>query len=54
MSAKIVSKLKNTMSDRHAAENLFNYMLHDFRVDVLPTIAENWYQLSEPEREQLT
>ena len=54
VSAKIVSKLKNTMSDRHAAEKLFNEMLHDFTVDVLPTVVENWNQISEPEREQLT
>ena len=42
------------MSHRHAAEKLFNDMLHDFRVDILPTVAENWSQITEPERKQLT
>ncbi len=42
MSAKIVYKLKNTMSARHAAEKLFNNMLHDFRAEILRSIAENW------------
>lgn len=53
-SAKIVSSLKNTMSDRHAAEKLFNAMLQEYRVEILPVIAENWSELAEPEREQLT
>ena len=51
-SSKIISSLKNTMSDRHAAENLFNAMLHDYRVEVLPIIAENWNDVAEPQREQ--
>ena len=53
-SSKIISSLKNTMSDRHAAEKLFNAMLHDYRVEVLPIIAENWNDVAEPQREQLT
>ena len=48
-SARIVSSLKNTMSDRHAAEKLFNTMLQDYRVEVLPKIAENWKDLAEPQ-----
>ena len=31
-SAKVVSKIKNTISDRHSAEKLFNELLHDYRV----------------------
>ena len=31
ISLRIVSKLKNTMSDRHAAEKLFNQMLSEYR-----------------------
>ena len=50
-SAKIVLALKNTMSDRHAAEKL---ILHDYRAEILPKIAENWNDVAEPEREQLT
>ena len=54
VSAEIVMKLKNTMSDRHAAEKLFNELLHDFRAEILPTVAENWNQMTEMEKEQLT
>ena len=54
MSANIVKKIKNTMSDRHSAEKLFNELLHDYREDLLPTVAENWDQMTDMEREQLT
>lgn len=54
VSAKIVSKIKNTMSDRHAAEKLFNELLHDYRAELLPDICENWDQMTELERENLT
>lgn len=53
-SAAIVAKLKNTMSDRDSAEKLFNDMLHDFRADVLPTVVENWSQIAEQDRKQIT
>ena len=53
-SSKLVAKLKNTMSDRHAAEKLFNKVLEDFQAEILPTVAANWEQMTEIEREQLT
>jgi len=36
VSQKLVLKLKNTMSDRHAAEKLFSQLLQEYRKDVLP------------------
>ena len=54
VSSKIISKLKNTMSDRHAAEKLFNELLADYRADILPEVMANWSNVSESEREQLT
>lgn len=54
VSAEIISKIKNTMSDRHSAEKLFNEMLGDFRAEVLPTVIKNWDRLTEVEREQFT
>lgn len=54
VSSKIISKLKNTMSDRHAAEKLFNELLAEYRADILPEVMANWSQVSESEREQLT
>ena len=53
VSSKVLLKIKNTMSDRHAAEKLFNEMLNDYRAKVLPTVVENWEDMSEPERQQL-
>lgn len=54
VSSKIVSKLKNTMTDRHAAEKLFANILADYRADILPDIVAGWEQMAEEEREQLT
>ena len=53
VSAKIITKIKNTMSDRHAAEKLFNELLHDYRAEILPTVTESWDQMTESEKEQL-
>ena len=39
VSAKIVSRIKNTMSDRHSAEKHFNELLHNYSADLLPTVA---------------
>ena len=30
--------VKNTMSDQHAAEKLFNQMLSEYRADILPEV----------------
>lgn len=46
VSGKIISKL---MSDRHAAEKL---LLHDYRAEILPSVAENWNAMTEMEQEQ--
>ena len=54
VSAKIVTKIKNTMSDRHSAEKLFNELLFEYREELLPTVAENWDQMTDIEKEQLT
>ena len=54
VSSKIVSKIKNTMSDRHAAEKLFNEMLHDYRAEILPDVIGNWEKYSADEKENMT
>ena len=53
-STEIVTKLKNTMSDRHAAEKLFNELLSEYRADILPSVAKDWEGMNKTEREQLT
>ncbi len=54
VSSKIVYKLKNTMSDRHAAEKLFSTLLSDYRASILPDIVDNWDDMTSGEQEQLT
>ena len=53
VSSTIVAKLKNTMSDRHAAEKLFATVLSDYRANILPDIVTGWEQMSSAEQEQL-
>jgi len=46
----ILLKIKNTMSDRHAAEKLFCSMLAEYREEVIPELAPNWSTLSVDEQ----
>ena len=54
VSSVIITKVKNTMSDRHAAEKLFSQILSEYRADILPDIVSGWEQMVDAEREQLT
>ena len=38
---KILSNIKNTMSDRASTETKFNELLKDYRESVLPEVIEN-------------
>ena len=51
VSSLILAKIKNTMSDRHAAEKLFNELLADYRSEILPDIVSGWAEASETEKE---
>lgn len=54
ISGKILLKIKNTMSDRHAAEKRFADLLQDYRSEILPSIADNWNDMTELEQEHLS
>ena len=54
ISLRIVSKLKNTMSDRDAAEKLFNQMFSEYRADILPEVFAGRSELCDKEKEQMT
>ena len=54
VSSEMVAKIKNTMSDRHSAEKKFNHLLHDYRMDLLPDVVENWNKMTNEEKETLT
>ena len=42
VSNKIISSIKNIMSDRHIVQKKFNSVFQDYRASVLPNVVENW------------
>ena len=46
----ILSRIKNTMSDRHVVEKKFNEVLEDYRNEILPTIVQSWEQMTPDEQ----
>ena len=51
---KILSRIKNTMSDRHIVKKKFNRLLEDYRAEILPSAVSNWNLLSEDEQMEVT
>ena len=54
VSADILFKIRNTMSDRAATEEAFNSLLEDYRAQILPEVVDNWEQLDKIVQEKLT
>ena len=52
--AIILSKIKNTMSDRHIVEKNFNQLLEDYRGSVLPELVKSWDQMTLDEQTSMT
>ena len=50
----ILSKIKNTMSDRHIVQKNFNNLLEDYRSQILPSVIHNWNDLSQAEQDHLS
>ena len=50
----IITKIKNTMSDRHIVQKSFNTLLEDYRADILPSVVQDWSKLSQAEQDQLS
>lgn len=46
---KILTNIKNTMSDRAATEKKFQLLLENYRKDILPNIKEGWKDMNEEE-----
>ena len=44
---RIITNIKNTMSDRASTEKLFNSILHEYRSDLLPQIDANFSKMSD-------
>ena len=49
VAAKLISSIKNTMSDRAATNLKFNTLLDNYRRDLLPSITENWSAMTDEE-----
>lgn len=52
--AIILSKIKNTMSDRHIVEKNFNQLLEDYRGCILPELVKSWDQMTLDEQTSMT
>lgn len=50
----LVCKIKNTMSDRHIVQKNFNFLLEEYRSELLPSIVEDWSHLSQTEQEHIS
>jgi len=50
----ILSKIKNTMSDRHIVEKNFNALLEGYRLEVLPSVIDNWAELNVDEQQSIS
>lgn len=50
----ILSKIKNTMSDRAATEMAFNSLLEDYRNTILPDVVDNWENLAIDEKDAIS
>eukprot|EP00117_Sycon_ciliatum_P029740 scpid79563/ scgid0750/ len=51
---RIVSNIKNTMSDRSIVQKNFNELLQAYRAEVLPDVHASWSSLSEAQQKQLS
>ena len=50
----ILSKIKNTMSDRHIVETNFNTLLQSYPMEVLPSVVDNWAELGGDEQQSIS
>ena len=51
---KLLSSIKNTMSDRHIVQKNFNCLLEDYRASVLPEVISSWKDLSTEEQSSMS
>lgn len=50
---KIVSSIKNLMSDRHIVQKNFNKLFQGYRATTLPEVVKGWDDLSEADKNNL-
>lgn len=52
--SRILTSLKNTMSDRHIVEKNFNELLQTYRAECLPEVLSNWQGMTKEEQLEVT
>ena len=50
---KIIKMIKNVMSDRWAVQKRLNNLFSCYRKEILPSIVQEWQNLSEDEKEKM-
>ena len=50
----VLLKIKNTMSDRHIVQKKFNFLLEDYRAEILPSMVDNWDELTTAEQDHFS
>ena len=50
----VLLKIKNTMSDRHIVQKKFNSLLEDYRAEILPSMVDNWDELTTAEQDHFS
>ncbi|XP_066285548.1 uncharacterized protein [Branchiostoma lanceolatum] len=53
-SKELVAKFKNTMADGAASQKMFNRLVQAYREEVLPDVVQNWSELDEATKQQMT
>ena len=51
--ARIVTSMKNLMSDRCAVQKKFNTLFKEYREEVIPVAVDRWVDLSEAEKRKI-
>ena len=49
---RVIVKMRNTIGDRASVEKKFNFLLSDFRRELLPGVTEGWQQLTESDKSE--
>ena len=47
---RILSQIKNTMSDRASTEKAFNALLEEYRITIIPEMVKDWEDMNDKER----
>ena len=52
--SKLLTCIKNTMSDRHIVQKNFNSLLEEYRAQILPEVITSWQDLSSEDQQSIS